>query len=75
MGLNLLIETIWRCLIVVICLSTLADKTNFVGWNSKVIALTGIYWFLIPVIDEVKKIIKEKDLFKKLKRENEKEKK
>ena len=61
MGLRILIDMFWRCLIVVICLSTLSTQSpsfNESLFGSRLIALTGIYWFLIPVIDEVKKIIK-----------------
>jgi len=68
MGFNALIEIAWRSLIVVICLATLSDKSPTFAeslFTSRVIAFSGIYWAYIPLIEEVKRIIKEKKLFRK----------
>ena len=67
MTLRLMIETVWRILIVVIVLSTLSTNSptfNESFFTSRIIAFSGIYWMLIPFIDETKIIIKEKGLFK-----------
>lgn len=71
MSIKLLIETPWRLIIVVVCLNVLANETDFVGMSAIIISYTGVYWALIPFIDEVIKIIKEKKLFCKNKKHKE----
>ena len=62
-----MIETFWRILIVVICLSWMTTNSptfNESLFMSRLIAFSGIYYMLIPFIDEIKIIIKDKRLFK-----------